>query len=291
MAKTSRAAAQLELFKAQIVDVSLRDERDAMEFPMFALQKTKRTKPLHYKRHGVEILVTAPADIGIATIWDADFILWIASQLNEAINRGQAVSPRLWVVPNQFMLQTGRTGADNGERGGKAYAEFKAMLRRLRATSVFTNIEADGRTHEQSWSWISEYDAELDGRKRVTGLEVQIPTWLFNRIVKDRAVLSIVPDYFLLTGGIERWLYRIARKMVGRDASWEIPLHELHARYPTGREMKKFKLDLKRVIHESSIPEYALGWDEARELVIFIRREKFRSAIPPVAPTGAAPAR
>lgn len=277
-----KSSAQLELFRAQLVDVSLRDERDAMEFPMFSLQKTKRTKPLHYKRHGIEILVTAPADIGIATIWDADFILWIASQLNEAINRGQQVSTRLWVVPNQFMLQTGRLGAEGEGRGGSAYAEFKRMLRRLAATSVFTNIEADGRSHEQKWSWISEYGADLDGRKRVTGLEVHIPTWLFNRIVKDRAVLSISQDYFLLTGGIERWLYRIARKMAGRDATWEIPLQELHARYPTGREFKKFKADIKRVIAESSIPEYALSWVEPRETVAFIRRDKAGSAKPPI---------
>lgn len=277
MVRTAKAAAQLELFKAQIVDVSLRDERDAMEFPMFSLSKNKRSKPLHYKRHGVEILVTAPEDIGIATIWDADFILWIASQLNEAINRGMPVSPRLWVVPNQFMLQTGRTTSK--ERGGSSYAEFRAMLRRLKATSVFTNIEADGRSHEKSWSWITEYDAEIDSGKRVTGLEVQIPTWLFNRIVKDRAVLSIVPDYFQLSGGIERWLYRIARKLAGRDPAWEIPLHELHARYPSGREFKKFKADIKQVIAESSIPEYALAWVDAREAVAFLRR----SAKPPIA--------
>lgn len=274
----SSIATQLDLFKAQIVDVSLRDERDAMEFPMFSLSKKKRTTPMHYKRHGIEILVTAPSDIGIATIWDADFILWVASQLNEAINRGLPVSPRLWVVPHQFMLQTGRIGSNPSTRGGSAYAEFKGMIRRLGATSVFTNIEADGRAHEQKWSWVSEYSADIDSKKRVTGLEVQIPTWLFSRIVKDRAVLSITPEYFQLSGGIERWLYRIARKMAGRDPAWEIPLHELHARYPAGREFKKFKSDLRRVVTESSIPEYSLVWVEDRDAVAFFRR----SVKPPI---------
>ena len=31
----------------------------------------------------------APSNIGIATIWDWDFLLWAVSQLNEAVNRGE----------------------------------------------------------------------------------------------------------------------------------------------------------------------------------------------------------
>lgn len=35
---------------------------------------------------GQKVLVTAPEDTGIATIWDYDVLLWAVSQINEAVN-------------------------------------------------------------------------------------------------------------------------------------------------------------------------------------------------------------
>ena len=32
---------------------------------------------------------------------------------------------------------------------------------------------------------------------------------------RRQGVLTIHPDYFILKGGIERWLYRVARKHAG----------------------------------------------------------------------------
>ena len=43
---------------------------------------------------------------------------------------------------------------------------------------------------------------------------ITLPDWLFQGIVMKGGVLTIHEDYFLLTGGIERWLYRVARKHV-----------------------------------------------------------------------------
>jgi plasmid replication initiation protein len=120
---------QPDMFAATLVDARLRDERDAMEFPLFSLAKKKRIKPIEYNRHGVEILVTAPAETGIATIWDADFLIWVASQWNAAIERKEPVSPRIWMVPNHYLLQTGRIKPNS--RGGKPYIEFEDSLNRL----------------------------------------------------------------------------------------------------------------------------------------------------------------
>src|SRR5437588_13110247 len=44
--------------------------------------------------------------------------------------------------------------------------------------------------------------------------EIELPPWLYNAILRQREILAVHPDYFKLTGGLERWLYRLARKPV-----------------------------------------------------------------------------
>ena len=50
------------------------------------------------------------------------------------------------------------------------------------------------------------------------GLEITLNDWTFRPLVKDRRVLAINPAHFDLTGGLERRLYEIARKHVGRQS-------------------------------------------------------------------------
>lgn len=45
-----------------------------------------------------------------------------------------------------------------------------------------------------------------------TGMTITLPDWLYSGVVNRGGVLTIHEDYFLLTGGIERWLYRVAKK-------------------------------------------------------------------------------
>ena len=47
------------------------------------------------------------------------------------------------------------------------------------------------------------------------GMTITLPDWLYQGIVERGGVLRIHEDYFLLTGGIERFLYRVARKHAG----------------------------------------------------------------------------
>ena len=71
---------QLDLFVALIGDVPFRDEREAMSAPLVALSKNKRTRIEWEGPSGQKVLVTAPEDTGIATIWDYDVLLWAVSQ-------------------------------------------------------------------------------------------------------------------------------------------------------------------------------------------------------------------
>jgi len=73
------------LFKAQSPDPSPRDQQDLMSLPFFSLSKNKRVEPIIYEQGNIKVTVRGLYDIGIATIWDADLLIWIASQLNAAL--------------------------------------------------------------------------------------------------------------------------------------------------------------------------------------------------------------
>jgi plasmid replication initiation protein len=56
-----------------------------MAFPFFSLEKSKRTKPIIYEQGDIKVVIAGLTTVGIATIWDADLLIWAASQLNAAL--------------------------------------------------------------------------------------------------------------------------------------------------------------------------------------------------------------
>jgi plasmid replication initiation protein len=83
---------RLDPFVVATGDAPPRDQRDLMERPFFSLAKTPRTKPILYKAADVEVQVLAMPEHGMATIWDADVLIWAASQLVAAENNGPTIS-------------------------------------------------------------------------------------------------------------------------------------------------------------------------------------------------------
>ena len=92
---------QIDIFQPAYVDIPIRDQRDLMERPFFSLAKRPRKKPIEYSANGVTVTVTPGADIGMATIWDADILIWAATQVTEALDRGGAASPVITLPPIQ----------------------------------------------------------------------------------------------------------------------------------------------------------------------------------------------
>src|SRR4030095_11607463 len=79
---------QLELFRALRGDLAPRDAQDLMAYPFFSLAKTKRIAPIDFHAGAIAIRVEAVPEHGMATIWDADVLLWAASQIVEARRAG-----------------------------------------------------------------------------------------------------------------------------------------------------------------------------------------------------------
>ncbi len=90
------------------------------------------------------------------------------------------------------------------------------------------NPSADrGRRHR--FSWINEWQERTDRNGRPDGIELIVPDWFYKAVLDDALVLTIDPAYFDLTGGLDRWLYRVVRKHGGRQRDgWRFDLRHLH---------------------------------------------------------------
>jgi plasmid replication initiation protein len=262
---------QLEIFTVNTVDPPWRDNRDAMEYPFLSLQKG-RTKSIEYRKGGVAVEVHAPQKFGLASIWDWDVIIFAASHLNDAIEAGLAPSPRIRFVPYDCLRQLGRGTS------GRHYRELAAAIRRLTATLVITNIRSDDQTGaEAGFHWLGQFkipkkytrshltpdapDGEPDPARP---WEIELPPWLYNAILRQREILAVHPDYFKLTGGLERWLYRLARKAVPDKA--EVPaihfrMDTLHKQSGTTRPLRMFAFDIRKMAESQPLPEYGLRID------------------------------
>ena len=90
--------AQLDLFRALPGDLAPRDAQDLMAYPFFSLAKSKRLTPIDFKAGSVKIRVEAVPEHGMATIWDADVLIWAASVIGAflpLVDPGEAVHPPL----------------------------------------------------------------------------------------------------------------------------------------------------------------------------------------------------
>lgn len=251
-------------------DPPLRDYRDAMEYPFLALQK-RRTQPIEYRDGRAAVLVTAPPPFGIATVWDWDIIIGLTAQLNEAVERRLPVARRIRFIPHQLLKGIGRP------IGGDHYRKLAQAIRRLAATLIITNVRYEDQPEsggEMGFHWLNGFwipkryslhamtpaapDGEPDPARP---WEVELSPWLHNAVLKRTGVLAVHPDYFGLTGGLERWLYRLARKAVPDRA--EVPafnfrMATLHERSGVTRELKKFAADVRGIAGRQPLPEYGL---------------------------------
>ena len=72
-------------------------------------------------------------------------------------------------------------------------------------------------------------------------------------------MLTIDRAYFDLTGGLERWLYRIVRKHGGRQSGgWSFDFVHLHAKSGSLSPLKHFAYDLREIVRRQTLPGYQL---------------------------------
>src|SRR5689334_6683353 len=107
---------KFRLLTYYIADLPLRDQRETMERPFFSLSKRKRVKPIDYRSPDgkVWVEVSPHQKYGMATIWDADILIWAASQIIEHKRRG--ARPRA-AVQAQRAAAGDRSGRQSDRQG------------------------------------------------------------------------------------------------------------------------------------------------------------------------------
>jgi plasmid replication initiation protein len=260
-----------ELFLPYLTDMPLRDQREMMERPFFSLAKSKRVKPIDYRSPDGKLWVhvSANADYGMATIWDADILIYCASMLADMARRGLNDVPRtLHLMPYDLLRAIGRPTT------GRAYELLGQALDRLVATTIKTNIRADagvpaggGRgRREATFSWLDGWTQLVDEKtERSRGMTIELSHWFWEGVMMEGGVLSIDRAYFDLTGGRERWLYRVARKHAGGagGAGFAIAMPTLFEKSGAEGQYRRFKFEIARIAERDELPGYTLSIEQA----------------------------
>jgi plasmid replication initiation protein len=250
-----------------------------MERPFFSLAKKPRFNPIEYHVGDVWVEVSSNPKFGMATIWDADILIWASTQITEALDRGLTPSRTIQFHPHNLLKSIRRA------TGGEHYKRLRAALERLTHTAVRTNIRAEGKKKSASFHWLESWTESVDDKTgEPTGMNLTLPDWLYDGILMRGGVLTIHEDYFLLTGGIERWLYRVARKHAGQqDLGWSFTMRQLHIKSGSSSRFSDFAIDIRKVVEADSLPEYALTIrknEEGEEVIQFISRSQLSISDP-----------
>ena len=252
---------QIDFVLDSMLEAPVKDERALMEFPFFALTKRPRMTPFVYDDGAVRVEVQ-PGHKGIATVWDKDVLIYCASIINNRLEQGAEVQPKIRFSAYEFLRLTGRSTSARG------YELFLGALDRLQSTAVRTTITSGHEDIEErrAFSWIDKYRVitrkSKDGKQIMTAVEIWLNDWLWRALVENRRVLTISRDYFALEMGLERRLYELARKHCGRQQEWRIGLPRLAEKCGSARGLKQFKAEVVKIIDGDRLPEYALALEE-----------------------------
>jgi plasmid replication initiation protein len=259
--KDGKAAPQRDLFSLDSpLTGEIRGERSLMAFPFFALSKNAWMKPLTYNHAAVSIEVRPSAN-GVATIYDKEIVLYIASLMAAKIEAGEEVQQDFVFTAHDLFSVTG------ANHSARSYGRLSEALERLQGTQIKTNIEAGGEGEEGFFSWLSEarlhYSKTKTGEKRLKAVKVRLCDWLYRAILRDRQVLDYAQAYFQL-GPIERRIYEVARA-TAEEGRLEVDLATFRLQIGYQNPLPNFRSALKGIAGTGTIPDYDVDLVEDAE--------------------------
>jgi plasmid replication initiation protein len=276
---------QIDLFVPDNVNWPLKDDFASMEIPLFSLSKNADTTIREYKR-GNRTVRVIPSGEGAASVFDKDLLLYVASHIVEAMNqkRDVPVSRTIKIESYDFL-----TGTDRGD-GRTSFENILGMLRRLRGTTIETNIPTGGKTQTEGFSMIDTYKVLSEKKSRnkagkevsrVISFTVTMSEWFWNSLMSFE-VLTLDRAYFKLSSPTKRRIYEVARKHCGRDkALWKIEIKNLAEKLGVKGPLYKFRSELREIIAEDPLPEYHLALERGKkkpEHVVIYTKDKAKLA-------------
>lgn len=252
-----------------VISVDPRDITEIMGAPFLALSKNRKA-PIIYESHDgkIKVKISRHTKHYLASIYDWDIVIFAASRLQEILNSGSDIPPRTLIVPRHEILKAIRK-----QDGKKEEKDLIASLSRLQTTAVETTIRNEDGRYDAGFGFIDSWG--YTNRKDVKEFSITLSQWLYEGICGKGALLKIPSEYFGITSGLKKFLYRTARKHVGKnEQSWKFSIEKLYEKSGSEQELKQFKYNLRKAVLDDDIPEYSLKWveTEAKTYVIFLNR-------------------
>lgn len=288
--------AQLMFFVPSVNDAPIKDDFNLMDIAPFSLSRSGGAGVIRYELKDCIITIEGGAEVGLATAFDYDIVINMISHLAEETRRYRideakglkpSLPPQVYRPAAAEILKFCRR-----ELGGKQYEDLERTLARLHKTSVrITPLKnpkspSDRRVAEEfsligRWKVVSRTSTD-----RIDLVEIEIPTWVYNGVVRPDGkptILTLNPDYFLISRPIAKFIYRLARKAAG-DTTACYSLTELRKRCDAKMPMRKFRKTIEEIVGAAEtdpMPDYDLMLeDRGHDLMLHMKR---RSKLVPAA--------
>jgi len=136
------------------------------------------------------------------------------------------------------------------------------------------------------FSWIDGWEDLVDAQtKESKGITLTVSDWFYRGVTEDGGVLAIDPAYFSITGGRERWLYRVARKHAGGNGAdgFAISMPTLFHKSGAEGTYRRFKFEILRIVERNDLPGFSLSARSesgGEPLVRMVKREHAEEGAP-----------
>ena len=265
-----------DFFLCDLFDYAMKDDGVSMEAPIFTLATKPDLSVWHWEsKDGSRSVTVTPSVKGRATQFDKDVLIYVVSQMTEALNRGRADAQNRTVrfTVYDYLVTT------NKAINGRSYERLSDTFERLRGTTLKTNIKTGGQKTREIFGIIerAKIVEKSPDDERMVAVEVTLSEWLFNAI-QAHEVLTIHSDYFRLRKPLERRLYELARKHCGHQTMWSIGLELLQEKAGSKCSLREFRRMVREVVEADTLPDYRMILDDTDKVVFYVKNPRRLSA-------------
>ena len=258
-----------DFFLCDLFDYALKDDGVSMEAPIFTLATKPDVSEWHWEsKDGSKAITVTPSVKGRATQFDKDVLIYVVSQMTEALNRGRpdANNRTVRFTVYDYLVST------NKAINGRSYERLSETFERLRGTTLKTNIQTGGTRTREIFGLIERAKIVEKSPKdqRMVAVEVTLSEWLFNA-VQAHEVLTLHPDYFRLRKPLERRVYELARKHCGHQTTWSISLELLQDKAGSKCSLREFRRMVRGIIDADTLPSYRLILDGTDKAIFYAK--------------------
>lgn len=207
-----------------------------MAYPFFSLAKSPRIVPIRFEAGGISLTVEGVPEHGIAaTIWDADVLIWAASQIIQA-KKSIAPSRLMVATPYEILRCT-------AWRRRSDYLALRAAWTGCNPLPSSTTL----RQREQPNGAVActASPGSTSGHVQLRGVPTASVSWFFAGVMDDTLVLTLDPTYFrlgALSAGCTGWCTSTAGGS-RRDGD----MHHLHLKSGTAARPSDFAIQVRHL--------------------------------------------